>query len=613
MNNYHSIINTFDIYGYRPHLFIGNYQRSGSIIGLILTLYSLIFMIVISFYFILQLFDKKKVFVTHTIKENNNETILEVSKNTFYFSIELLDPYSYNVIMNEKIFYPKAYYRKAIRNKENNSFFNWTIKELNISKCSLNDFHINYQKIISNQALNQRYCIKNLNESIFGNFQNEKHSFIYIELYQCKNTTKKKNCLPEEKIDYYLNGTFIKIIYQEINFDPINYKSPNQPLINEYYTTISNKYFKDIHLYFKEIEIATNEGIFFDRKKSKKFTQFADVKDMISFKNNSENFAEISIKSYKKTDYYLRSYINLETVVADIGGFVKFINMFFYFLHYIFLQGGINQKIINKLFFIKNDKFLLNKSNHLSIINKNYSNHIINRNSNHNFLNDSSTIDLKKTKYKKSNSNLNVKDLNNNPKLNINDNKSNSNYNIKINEHKSFNDKKLIFSSIIDKQINSNIGLNNILSRNRSFKISNKKFIKLQLSYLDKLFFICKYHKSNENIKFYIKGLNMIKTKLDMIYIVSESYKNDLLKSLILNENQVKILERLYKPDLLETEINNNLTNIEYSSEYLDKEGIESYIFIKTNSVLIPDEERINKTNIYDSFFIDLIDKQYSI
>ena len=78
MNNYHSIINTFDIYGYRPHLFIGNYPRSGSFIGLLLTINSLIFMIVISFYFIFQLFDTKKVFVTHTIKGINNNSKLEV-------------------------------------------------------------------------------------------------------------------------------------------------------------------------------------------------------------------------------------------------------------------------------------------------------------------------------------------------------------------------------------------------------------------------------------------------------------------------------------------------------------------------------------------------------
>ena len=360
MNNYQSIINTFDIYGYRPHLFIGNYHRSGSFIGLIITFLSMFFTILISCYFISQLFDKKKVSNIYTIKGQNEKMIeIEVSKNTFYFTIELQDPYSYNAIMNEKIFYPKAYYKKAIRNNKSDLAFNWTIKELEISKCILSDFNDNYQNLFSNHPLNQTYCIKNLNESIFGTFQKEKYSFIYIELFECKNTTESKNCLPQEQIDYYLNGTFISIAYQEIVIDPCNYNMPNQPIIGEYYTTISHNYFKEIHMYFKEVEIITDKGILFNQKQSKKFSQFADVYDMISFKINSQNFAEISIKVYHKTDLYTRNYIDLENVIANIGGFVKFMSMIFYFLHYIFLQGGINEKIINKLFLIQNKTQIL--------------------------------------------------------------------------------------------------------------------------------------------------------------------------------------------------------------------------------------------------------------
>ena len=114
-------------------------------------------------------------------------TELEVSKNTFYFTIEIQDPFSYNAIMNERIFYPKAYYKKAIRNNINNSTFNWTIKELEISNCNINDFNINYQHLFLNHPLNQTYCIKNLNESIFGTFQKEKYSFIYVDLIESKN------------------------------------------------------------------------------------------------------------------------------------------------------------------------------------------------------------------------------------------------------------------------------------------------------------------------------------------------------------------------------------------------------------------------------------------
>ena len=607
MNNYQSIINTFDIYGYRPHLFIGNYHRSGSFIGLIITFLSMFFTILISCYFISQLFDKKKVSNIYTIKGLNEKMIeIEVSKNTFYFTIELQDPYSYNAIMNEKIFYPKAYYKKAIRNNKSDLAFNWTIKELEISKCILSDFNDNYQNLFSNHPLNQTYCIKNLNESIFGTFQKEKYSFIYIELFECKNTTENKNCLPQEQIDYYLNGTFISIAYQEIVIDPCNYNMPNQPIIGEYYTTISHNYFKEIHMYFKEVEIITDKGILFNQKQSKKFSQLADVYDMISFKINSQNFAEISIKVYHKTDLYTRNYIDLENVIANIGGFVKFMSMIFYFLHYIFLQGGINEKIINKLFLIQN-KTHFGNGNSIHIINHNNSNKsfgIMKKNINiNNPLNESSTVLQNKKIKKKSNEN----NENNNYVINLNT--------IKINESSgnrqiTFSQNKYIANINNINQLNSKDILSP--SRNKNYKFRNKKYKQLKIGYFDKLFLNCNLKYSNNNILLYIKGLNMIKSKLDMIYIISESYRYDLLKNLFLNENQVKILERLYKPELNHIELN-RLNSINTIPDIIDKNGLEAYLAIKTNLFSYSEEERKNKTKLYDNFFVELVEKQYSL
>ena len=607
MNNYQSIINTFDIYGYRPHLFIGNYHRSGSFIGLIITFLSMFFTILISCYFISQLFDKKKVSNIYTIKGLNEKMIeIEVSKNTFYFTIELQDPYSYNAIMNEKIFYPKAYYKKAIRNNKSDLAFNWTIKELEISKCILSDFNDNYQNLFSNHPLNQTYCIKNLNESIFGTFQKEKYSFIYIELFECKNTTENKNCLPQEQIDYYLNGTFISIAYQEIVIDPCNYNMPNQPIIGEYYTTISHNYFKEIHMYFKEVEIITDKGILFNQKQSKKFSQLADVYDMISFKINSQNFAEISIKVYHKTDLYTRNYIDLENVIANIGGFVKFMSMIFYFLHYIFLQGGINEKIINKLFLIQN-KTHFGNGNSIHIINHNNSNKsfgIMKKNVNiNNPLNESSTVLQNKKIKKKSNEN----NENNNYVINLNT--------IKINESSgnrqiTFSQNKYIANINNINQLNSKDILSP--SRNKNYKFRNKKYKQLKIGYFDKLFLNCNLKYSNNNILLYIKGLNMIKSKLDMIYIISESYRYDLLKNLFLNENQVKILERLYKPELNHIELN-RLNSINTIPDIIDKNGLEAYLAIKTNLFSYSEEERKNKTKLYDNFFVELVEKQYSL
>ena len=104
----------------------------------------------------------------------------------------------------------------------------------------------------------------------------------------------------------------------------------------------------------------------------------------------------------------------------------------------------------------------------------------------------------------------------------------------------------------------------------------------------------------------------MIKSRLDMIYIISESYRNDLLRHLFLNENQVKILEKIYKPELNLIELN-KLNTFNTITDIIDKDGLEAYLSIKTNLFSYSEEERKNKTKLYDNFFIELVEKQYSI
>ena len=93
------------------------------------------------------------------------------------------------------------------------------------------------------------YCIKNLNESIKGIFKKSEYSLIFVELFQCVNTTEKSNCKPQNIIDYYLNGTFLSIDYQDITIAPNNFNQYGIPSIGEFYTTINKNYFKEIQYF----------------------------------------------------------------------------------------------------------------------------------------------------------------------------------------------------------------------------------------------------------------------------------------------------------------------------------------------------------------------------
>ena len=240
--------NQFDMYGYSPYLFIKGYKRNGSFLGLLSTLLSIIVGCLFSSYFIIEFANKKKF--TVITSETNPEGIdsIKLTKNTSFFSFYLQDPISYKPIMDESIYYPKVFYKTAKRN--NKEGFIWTQKSLEFGKCELKDFHENFQKLFINYDLKNMYCVKNLNELIKGVFTKDEYSFIFVEFYECKNTTEKFNCKSQNEINYYLNGTFMAIDFQDITIEPNNFVNPIIPKVGQFYTTLSKNYFKEIHFLF---------------------------------------------------------------------------------------------------------------------------------------------------------------------------------------------------------------------------------------------------------------------------------------------------------------------------------------------------------------------------
>ena len=134
------IINILDLYGFKPQLFIGGYERNGSLLGLISTIASIIMCISISIYFFLKLFSTNEfTVITSEITPEGIESI-ELSNNTFYFNFALEDPITYKPFIDESIYYPKIYYKLAQRDV--NEGFIWIEKILDYGPCELNDFEL---------------------------------------------------------------------------------------------------------------------------------------------------------------------------------------------------------------------------------------------------------------------------------------------------------------------------------------------------------------------------------------------------------------------------------------------------------------------------------------
>ena len=574
--DFQKLKNLFDIYGYSPYLFIGGYKRNGSFLGLLSTLLSIMIGWLISSYFLLEFLNKKKF--TIITSETNPEGIdsIKLTKNTFYFSFYLQDPISYKPIIDESIYYPKVYYKIAKRNEKEG--FIWTQKPLEYGKCELNDFDENYQKLFMNYNLENMYCIKNLNESIKGVFTKDEYSFIFVEFYECKNSTEKFNCKSQSEINYYLNGTFIAIDFQDISIDPNNFLYPIIPKVGQFYTTLSKNYFKEIHLYFKKILIETDIGLIFNEIENKEYAQYDHNEDMLSFKAlENGGFLEFSIKFADKITKFSRSYTKAQTVISNIGGFIQFIQTSFWILSNIFVENTVFQKIINKIFYFE-ENFTLTKNEFFS---------------------------LKKLKRKRT-----VFDMNNHS---LETSKDVLNMNIKPNNI--FNTNYCINKNIKNKNIQRshsyNIKINSFLrtSENPLFIAENKE---IHLSYCQRFCYKFSNKKKSKIIILYQKGINLIEQKLDVISIIKDSFQLEIIKSMFFNNEHILLLDNIIKTELSSEKYDKNLTSLNVQKVNKEVKNACNLILNRYKSNKNNKKNKSIELNNMDYYFLQLLNEQFS-
>jgi hypothetical protein len=637
--SFQKIINSFDIYGYSPYFFVGGYKRSGSLIGLLSTITSIILGILISLYYINKLFNSKELTViTSEITPIGIDNI-NLTKDSFYFTFSLENPETYQSFIDENIYYPKVFYKYAIRDNEKG--FIWNEKNLNFGPCELNDFGINYRNYFENYNLNQMYCLKNINESIKGIFHKNEYSFIFIQFFECKNTTNKKNCKSQEEINYFLDGTFVTISYQSLNINPKNYLNPNEPTISEFYTTISHNFFKEIHLYFKKVIIKTDRGLIFDDINNKEFSIFDHSEDMFSLKKDNEYFFEISVKFADRIKEYFRSYTKVQNVICNIGGFLKFIQGTFWFISYIFVENEVYQKIINKIFYI--ETHIMRADHKLIRFNSKNTNFPKEKVS----IADTSLLQLnirKKDHFKTSF----VQAKNFDQDINLSNVSKNSmeQYKFKMSDKKirnaSANESKSIVKPFINinnkSKINSISFIENMLKDTNSNRYSQTTSIRPLNSYKNKIsmFFknlnnaeifknknksitlnycerLClKMTKNKNKVLFYQKGIGLIEQKLDIISIIKDSFQLSLLKKMFFNREHIILMDNIIKIELSGQIFDQTINDID-NEQKENKNIISSY-----NLILNRFKKSYLKKNNFDQldkmdyYFIQLLNEQFS-
>ena len=301
-----------DIFGISPLFTIRGRATFQTQIGACLTLICIIIILIYMSVFLHEMIHHKSPNIqsSNYLDEIPPEINLHRNNFTFIFSLQTKD---YTNYIDESIYNVNAFQTRLKLNKGIENI------PLNITKCDKYTFDIipeHFKKF----PLENLYCL-NANINIQGEYMSDYWNYIGFNFSKCEN---KKICKSENEINEFLRGGYIAIFMTDYSFEPDKYYNPYKIYVKNIYKSFSINYYEEIFLYFKLIQITTDSGYFFEKKKSLDLVTYDYIQNDIDFRN-SKHFLSLILRVSSKRENFQISYIKLQTIFSNIGGMLKII------------------------------------------------------------------------------------------------------------------------------------------------------------------------------------------------------------------------------------------------------------------------------------------------
>ena len=535
-------ISYFDMYSKKLGFFFNNHEKISSYNGLFLSLVYIFVSLILFIQQIIIMIKRKELNVYDSTIYAQEMPNINVDINQLYFAFGLEDPLTSNRFIDEGIYIPKIAFVE--KKKINDKLVTVNTTFLPLERCDVTNFGKTYQHLFLKDELNNSYCLKdfNYNLNFVGGYKYEKFSYIRLRIYPCVNNSENNNsCKPQEEIDHYMASGYFSIIIKDFGLNPSNYFFPTIPTLQDLYTTIDKKIYRNYILNFGVTETHTDTGLFNENIEKGRYFQYRKETQTFSFRDEHEYYEgkSIILVQFKLDDTIViqkRSYTKIPEIFSRIGGYMQLMNTIFLLISSFINRLYSDIKIINSIFNfnIKENKMIikfksLKEFNHTAISKKVnsifYSSRLVNSTRHESENKSKNNLIIKEKEYP----DITALNISKNNKI-----IDNSNISIKIYKKDNttpFEDSKIDSSKSKKEERNNNeksvhFNIDNLrkslfYTENNKEKTSvNSQDFKdhINIYIYDYLCFGKKYKRYNY-IQLYKKGKNFYRKKIDIVYI----------------------------------------------------------------------------------------------
>ena len=277
MDNSATIIKYVDLFGTRCTFYSDKMPKLYTVIGGILSIFSILVCIII--FIIFSLDDIKRKFPNTTISSIPNAGIKKIKFRDAKIWIPWrISDYNNNEFINHTgLLYPIITYYSG-RKFQDSKDFNFTKKILNYKLC--NETSLNYESNIDQITvpLNELYCIDMEDLDMGGSWITEFIYYINFELYYCEdginyNETNSK-CSTFNQIKSFIgidNSLEFDLYYPVVQFQPTNKSFPVIVMFKNYFYHLSKYVNKVNRIYLQENVLTDDHGWIFKKENNNSF------------------------------------------------------------------------------------------------------------------------------------------------------------------------------------------------------------------------------------------------------------------------------------------------------------------------------------------------------
>ncbi len=455
--------------------------------------------------------------------------------------------------------------------------------KLQTGKCQ--DVYQNVSNLaIYSSGLQDAMCPANFSVPVYGNSEIGGNAFMSLFLFPCRNSTNSPIiCKSREQLKEILQYTYFQVIYIEKLVYPNNYLDPLTKTTVVYWDYLEYMIMKNIEFYYKTINILTDVGlilpdivnttdVLFDNKM---YTKQLHVTDP------GMPYMQVDILVTNKNVYVKRTYDKLQNVFANLGGVIKSLMLIGQILVFIFNRKVMEFDMVNSFYDFSNyndddvpKEKIVNTNNKLS------------KNFYVNYSNNASRTQKDNT----------INNLSINNKIELSNISPDS---IRNNDENPANNSEIIADKTARRKLSESYKIiektNNAESKTKLL-YSPVEILKLSL---------CPGKCLNKKLKTKSKLLSSshdyIKAVLDLASMIKTTHDLSLVKSILLNENQLEFADHMKKTKFTEKLLNPDFENKLNSLGKYYKEKITSGTFSEIDKKLFDNLED-NMKNVLQKY-----------